>query len=277
MAAGTTRVEVAFDGADDAALTQAALFAAGALGTWERDESIVAWFDAQGPVDAVIEIFGSHRITHAHEPDRDWQERWKAGIGPVTAGRFQVVPSWLADQHPRSGDDIVIVLDPGRAFGSGHHATTQLCLELLDDVDERHGLAGRTVADVGCGSGILAIAAAALGATVIAVDTDPAAIEVTTANARANRVSVDVRLGGIEVVDEPADVVLANLVTDLIAALAAPLARRADQYLVVSGIAATRHQVALGPLADNGFTVLDQRERDGWVAARLDRTDKAAP
>jgi SAM-dependent methyltransferase len=136
-------------------------------------------------------------------------------------GRIVVVPSWLAEDHEPRPDELTLVLDPGRAFGSGHHATTTLCLELLDELD----LDGRRVADVGCGTGVLAIAAAARGADVVAVDVDPDAVEVTRDNAARNGVHLDARVGSVELVPPPT-VVVANLVTDVIAALAVPAGRR---------------------------------------------------
>ena len=119
-------------------------------------------------------------------------------IQPVRAGRMVVVPTWLAEDHVPADGDVTLVLDPGQAFGSGHHATTRLCLTELQE-----GLAaGDRVLDVGCGTGVLAIAAALLGAgTVEAVDVDGDAVVATRRNARANDVEVAVHLGGVEDVE----------------------------------------------------------------------------
>ena len=112
--------------------------------------------------------------------DRDWSETWRDGIEPLRFGRLLVMPRSSTSQP--CPDDAVVRLDPGLAFGTGTHATTALCLERL----ARMPLEGRRVLDVGSGSGILAIAAARLGATAVAVDHDPQARRATLENARAN-------------------------------------------------------------------------------------------
>lgn len=242
---------------EDSDLLAARLWAAGALGVWERADELVAWFDEPG-----VEVPDGGRWER--EPDRDWQSEWKASIAPVRAGRFTVVPSWLADDHPVRAGLETIVLDPGRAFGSGHHATTVLCLELLDGLELR----GRRVADVGCGSGVLAIAAARRGAEVVAVDLDAVAVAVTRENAVANGVHLDVRHGSVGALTGSADVVVANLLTDTVAELAGALVAATTGILVVSGITAERSTVALDPLQAAGMEHVEVHERDGWIAAR---------
>lgn len=242
----------------DAAIVGAQLWAAGAMGVWEQPEALVAWFEeAQDDVPP-----GGHWEI---EPDRDWQEEWKATVRPVTAGRITIVPSWLADEHRPAPDEVTLVIDPGRAFGSGHHATTTLCLELLQELE----LAGSSVLDVGCGTGILALAARRLGATtVLAVDVDADAVEVTIENAVRTELAVDARVGSAEAADEPVDVVLANLVTDTIVALADGLvaAVAPGGWLIASGISADRAPTATATLRARGLGIEAIRERDGWVA-----------
>jgi ribosomal protein L11 methyltransferase len=263
--ASTARVEVAAD-PSRAEEIAAHLFAAGALGVWERPDTLVAWFtrrpDALGANLDTVAVW-------SHEPDRDWQEAWKRTIRPVRAGRFVVVPTWLADEHHAEPDDRVIVLDPGRAFGSGHHATTVLCLETLDELDRDGLLDGRELADVGCGSGILAIAAARCGAQVTAIDIDPAAVEATRTNAEANAVTIDVRHGSVDALEHPASIVVANLLTDVVGTLAERLVAEATDLLIVSGITEDRREVALGPLRAAGAIVTEVRSRGGWIAATL--------
>jgi ribosomal protein L11 methyltransferase len=241
----------------DRELLAARLWALGALGVWDRGGELVAWFDE--PVDGAPAA-GRWEL----EPDRDWQAEWKATIRPVRAGRIVVVPSWLASEHRPADDELTLVIDPGRAFGTGHHPTTVLCLEALDGLD----LAGRTVADVGCGTGVLAIAAARRGAEAVAVDVDRDAVTVTGENAARNGVRVEARHGGVEVLEGPADVVVANLLTDTVAHLAVPLVDASSGVLVVSGITAERQAVALDPLRAAGMEPIEVRERDGWVAVR---------
>lgn len=239
------------------------LWQAGALGLWERPDRLVAWFAE--PVDTL-----PRGATWSTEPDRDWQAEWKATIEPVRAGRITVVPSWLAAEHPppgpttdASGDTrITIVLDPGRAFGTGHHATTTLCLELLDALD----LDGRTVADIGCGTGILAIAAAMCDARALGVDIDPDAVAVARANARRNGVEVEVAVGSVDALAGRADVVVANLVTDVVVALAPRLVAATTGILIVSGVAAGRRARVVAALTRQDAVIEDVRERDGWIA-----------
>ncbi len=253
--AATHRLVLPCDG-EDADTLAARLWACGALGVWERSGELVAWFDevTDGvPGGGVWE----------REPDRDWQAEWKASVAPVRAGRFVVVPTWLADDHVPDAGDEVLVLDPGRAFGSGHHATTALCLEALDGLD----LEGRTLADIGCGSGVLAIAAARRGARVVAVDLDADAVEATRENAERNGVELDVRHGGVDALDAPCEVVVANLLTDTVAALASGLVAATTSDLIVSGVTDERREVALRPLTEAGFIPRQVRERDGWIAA----------
>jgi len=251
----------------------ARLFAAGAIGVWERPDELVGWFaERPGNLGADLDLIAEWSI----EEDRDWQAEWKATIGPIAAGRFIIVPSWLADDHQPDEDEIMIVLDPGRAFGTGHHATTAMCLELLEDIDRTSSLDGQQVADIGCGSGILAIAAAKLGASVVGVDTDPAAIAVTHENAAANGVAISTTVGSTDVLDGGYDVVVANIITDAIAELAAELTRLADTTtgpkLVVSGVSVERRTVAIDPLIDLGWSIVTERHRDGWLAALLERS-----
>jgi ribosomal protein L11 methyltransferase len=254
------------------------LWALGATGLEERPTTLLAWFEAGAAGDhptldedlaaRVPELAPAARRWSV-EPDRDWQSEWKATIAPVRAGRIVVVPSWLAPTHEPGDDELTLVLDPGRAFGSGHHATTLLCLELLDELDEELSLTGRTLADVGCGTGVLAIAAAARGAVVTAVDVDPTAVAVTRENAERNGVELHTSTGSVEAVAEPAEVVVANLVTDVIVSLAADLVAATRSVLIVSGIATVRRDRALAALTRAGAGVVEVRERDGWLAARL--------
>lgn len=243
----------------DPAIVGAQFWAAGAMGVWEQPEALVAWFEERRDD---VPAGGRWEI----EPDRDWQAEWKAGIGPVRAGRVVVVPTWLADDHRPAPDEVTLVLDPGRAFGSGHHATTTLCLELLQELD----IDGRRVLDVGCGTGVLGLAAARLGAhPVVAVDVDPDAVDVTRENVARLDVPMDVRLGSVDVGGpEPADVVLANLVTDTIVALADRLvgAVAPGGWLIASGISTDRAPTVMDALRVRGLDIGATRERDGWLA-----------
>ena len=263
-ATATQRLEIPIGGdhGSDTEVLVASLWSAGALGVWEQPDTVIAWFTQRHELrDPRLE--GGRWV---EEPDRDWQAEWKASIGPVRAGRTAVVPTWLIDDHQPGQDELTLTLDPGRAFGSGHHATTLMCLEALDELDLAGCLAGRRIADVGCGSGVLAIAAAARGAHVQAVDIDPAAVDVSRENAERNGVHLDVHRGSVDSLDGPVEIVVANLVTDVVADLAGALVAATTDRLIVSGITEARAEVALAPLRGAGADLEEIRERDGWVA-----------
>jgi ribosomal protein L11 methyltransferase len=162
----------------------------------------------------------------------DWAEAWKSHFPVLRVGRRIVIrPTWR--RHCRRPDDLVLSLDPGMAFGTGLHPTTRLCLAAIETFADE-GLLGRgragdgcaRVIDVGCGSGILAIAAGKLGAgELLGVDTDPIAVESTIANARLNGLTrrIRVRQGSVPSGEAPFDLVLANLIASLLVRLAGSL------------------------------------------------------
>ena len=139
--------------------------------------------------------------------DEDWRDAWKKYFGVQRIGRrLVIVPSWV--EHRPKPDDIVLRIDPGMAFGTGQHPTTAMCLAALEDIVA----GGASVLDLGCGSGILAIAAAKLGAgSVVAIDNDPQAIKATRANAAGNNVAIEAREGTLDAVNQQFDVVVANI------------------------------------------------------------------
>ena len=156
---------------------------------------------------AAMQQFPRVELTARPIYEQDWAVNWREFFGVVeTGGRIVVVPTWI-DHQPAPGQ-LVIRLDPGRAFGTGHHETTRLCLRAL----ERHVQPEQAVLDIGTGSGILAIAAALLGAArVLAVDIDPAAVEVARENCRANGVEVELRSGPLGASPGLFDVLVANI------------------------------------------------------------------
>ena len=191
----------------------------------------------------------------------DWADRWRRFHRPVLVrDRLFVRPPWC---EPRPGT-LDVVIDPARAFGTGAHPTTRLCLELLLELDPRGSLA-----DLGCGSGVLAIAAARLGfGPVIAVDSDGAALEATRANAGANGVVLEAveRRNLREQVAPPATTVVANLTRSLLLRVAG-LMSEPPAALVVSGMLAAEADeaaAAFSPLRERG-----RRRAGGWSALLL--------
>jgi len=182
----------------------------------------------------------------------DWADGWRAFHHGVRVGRLWVGPPW---EEPPDGA-VAVVIDPGRAFGTGAHATTRLCLELLQDVKPT------SLLDVGCGSGVLSVAAAKLGfAPVHAVDIDEVSLETTRANAAANEVPVAV---GIELLRS--ELALMNIALDVVERM---LPELPVERAITSGYLEPDEPHA------EGWYRLERRLRDGWAADLLERASLA--
>ncbi|MEG0511102.1 MAG: 50S ribosomal protein L11 methyltransferase [Clostridia bacterium] len=199
--------------------------------------------------------------------DEDWSEVWKKFYKPFRVGTKLVVkPTW--EPFERKQGDLVIELDPGMAFGTGTHETTFMCMQLL----ERHLTQGMRVMDVGTGSGILAIAAAKLGAKeVLAIDIDPDAVKVAKENITLNHVNENVRVVVGDLVKSeamPCELAVANIVADAICMLAGPLTRHLVPHglLLCSGIIREREQDVLVAAKAAGYQQVDRIEKGEWVA-----------
>ena len=206
---------------------------------------LIAYTDASGE-ERLWHSFGGVR---GEDVAADWRDRWKSFHHPVRIGPLWIGPPW---EDPPA-DATAIVIDPGRAFGTGAHPTTQLCIRLLLDLER-----GSAV-DFGCGSGVLAIVAAKLGfGPVIAVDSDANAVEATGANAAANGVDIDVLQTDVLAEPLPAgDVAIANITWPAVRALAPRLRAR---LLVTSGYLVTDDESVVG------FRRLRRVTHDGWAA-----------
>jgi ribosomal protein L11 methyltransferase len=199
--------------------------------------------------EAALRVLAAFPDARTTEVEEGWEDRWREFHDAVRIGPLWVGPPW---QEP-PGDAVAVVVDPGRAFGTGAHPTTRLCLELL--LREERG----SVLDVGCGSGVLAVAAAKLGhAPVIAVDLDEAAVQATRTNAERNGVAVDVRrLDALGATPPAAQLALANIAFDAVQALGS----RVDVSRIV-----TSGYLAADVPALHGFRRLRRHELDGWAA-----------
>jgi ribosomal protein L11 methyltransferase len=211
--------------------------------------------------------FGAQMITVDIVPDEDWAESWKQFFITREVGKsFVIVPSW--EEAPATSR-YRIKLDPGQAFGTGEHATTRLCLEML----ERHLKAGNQVMDVGCGSGILSIAACLLGAgSVIATEVDPPAHAAALENFKRNDVNVELLLTKeIPLSAEPVDVIVSNIVSAVIIRLAPDVARviKMNGKWLISGIIPSNWPDVKQAAEANGFHVDAMEEEDGWIGACL--------
>ena len=217
--------------------------------------------------------FGSLLLTMENVEDADWENNWKAFYKPMEIGeRLIVIPDWEeADPNGR----VALRLNPGLIFGTGSHATTRLCLQAL----ERLVQPGMRVLDLGCGSGILSIAALLLGAdSAFGCDIDDKAVDVAYENAALNGIGKDrytVRAGDVlsdrklrADMGAGYDIVVANIVADVIIALAATARdlMAPGGYFLCSGIIDDRAAEVKGKLVENGFTILEENTSEGWYS-----------
>ena len=208
------------------------------------------------PVAQVDELLAAFPGASVRPVPEGWEDAWRSFHHPVTAGGLWIGPPWEAPPDPANA----VVIDPGRAFGTGAHPTTRLCVELLAAIPGPRG----SLLDVGCGSGVLAIAGARLGfAPVAAVDDDPVAVETTRANAAVNDVLVDARVLDAETEPLPGgELAVANV---LLRPVEAILARLDTDEAITSGYLAGERP------AHDGWAHLETLELDGWAADRLRR------
>jgi ribosomal protein L11 methyltransferase len=207
--------------------------------------------------------------------DEDWADAWKAYFPVLRVGRRVVIrPTWR--RHRARTGDVVVAMDPGMAFGTGLHPTTRLCLAGLEPLADDGRLAEARVLDVGCGSGVLAIAAVLLGAaSASGVDIDPIAIEATEANAARNDLTgrVTARVGRLPSGEPPFDIVLANLIAGVLVPLAPALRdeMRPGGTLLASGIFIDREAEVRTAFESVGLVVGERTAEGDWVALRADR------
>lgn len=209
---------------------------------------------------------GSYEITSSVISSADWENEWRKYYAPIRLGKIVIVPAW---QKAPENAEIPVFIEPGMAFGTGNHETTSMCVELM----QKAGLAGKTVIDMGCGSGILGIAAAKLGAkSVILSDIDPQAVEASNANIALNGAGNICRtvLGDLNTDSVKADAVIANITADILLKLKSKLgdALTTGGYAVISGIINARANDVKAGFSEM-FDIIQICRKGEWQAMLL--------
>ena len=214
---------------------------------------------------------GEGKVEFEKMYEEDWANNWKKYYKPSKVGEKIVVkPIW--EEYEVKDEELVVELDPGMAFGTGEHETTRMCIQALEKYVQKDS----TVFDVGCGSGILAIAAAKLGAKLaVGVDLDPVAVESAKENVGFNNIdNIEILHGNlIEVIDGKADIVVANIIAEIICILTEDVSRviKPNGYFITSGIIHGRVEMVTNKLEECGFEVVKVNKDGEWncIIAKL--------
>lgn len=216
--------------------------------------------------------FGELKVTGKFEDDSEWKDKWKEFFKPSKISDHIVVkPTW--EEYGKEDGEMVLEIDPGMAFGTGTHETTSMCVEML----EKYIKKGDNVLDVGCGSGILSIAAAFLGAgDVLGVDIDPIAVEVSSENIKLNKVEdiSNAQFGDLtKGIDYEADIVVANLMADLVIMLSSDVAKhmKKNGCFISSGILTEKEFVVSEAIRKANFKIVEIVKKGEWccIVARF--------
>ncbi len=222
-----------------------------------------AWFENPDVQRVAAELSDVRaRIAWAVVPDTDWQIAWRAGFSPIhISERLVIAPPWNAPED-------ALIIEPGQGFGTGSHPTTVQMLRAIDELAD----SSASALDIGCGSGILALAAASLGLRARGVDIETAAIADAKANAARNALSATFSTTPIEDLEGRADLVLANLHAELISHFAGNLERLTGEWLILAGILADREPIARAAL-DECLTLTERHVDGEWVSLRYRRVE----
>ena len=203
----------------------------------------------------------------------DWSKKWKEHWKPSKISeKIVICPTW--EKYEAKEDEIIVNIDPGNAFGTGTHATTQLCVRAC----EKYMKANSTIADVGCGTGILAICAMKLGAKdADAVDNDPIAVETATINAKVNNeLTIDFKTAtSDDLASDKYDFVFANILHNVLAEIMSDLKRimKIGAKIVLSGILEEKQQVVIDAFEKNNMKLIEKMQQKEWVAFVVERED----
>lgn len=263
--------------------TEWELYDANLLENMPLDVEIHAWFNVEQPITKLLNNiieklsilkqintsipFGTLNVEYKLADDNEWKDKWKEYFKPLHIGNHIVIkPSW--EQYEKKDSDIIIELDPGMAFGSGTHATTYMCIELL----EKHIKSESTIIDIGTGSGILAIAAALLGAkNVLGLDINYDAVQVAKENVIKNNLSNKITILQSDLlssVNGKYDIAVANIIADAVIMLTPDVINvlNKDAIYIVSGILQERENDVIKKAISCGFKTIEVLHRDEWCA-----------
>lgn len=195
----------------------------------------------------------------------DYENEWKKYYNPIKTKNITIVPTWI--EYNPGKDEKIMRLDPGMAFGTGSHATTRMCLELMD-------VEGKDVIDVGCGSGILGIAAKICGAkSVYMCDIDAQAVEFATKNAELNNVVATIEKADLLEGEQQVDFIFANITADILMRFSKSIGKhlRENGTIVLSGIIDTRLDEVIQCYQSAGYQIVERMAIDDWRALKLKR------
>lgn len=217
------------------------------------------------------EELGSWDFVYSEKENEDWSKKWKEKWDVTqVSDRITVVPDWI-DYKPKRDDEVIIKLEPGCAFGTGTHATTQLCMKAI----EKYMTAGAVVADIGMGSGILAICAKKFGADyVYGCDNDETVIDVAKENAIKNGVECEFELNTADKISRKFDFVLANILHNVLAEIMGDLKAimKDGAYMVLSGILDEKKPVVLDAIKTYNLKLIEEMHQNQWVALVVKKT-----
>lgn len=225
-----------------------------------------AFFEYKKAIEKALNSKINLEISVEKKPNLDWINEYKKGIEPIAVGSFFVRPSWCekANLKDENGRDLIdLVIDPALAFGSGHHESTNMCLELIS----KYAKNGKTALDVGCGSGILSIALSKFGLKVSSCDTDEQAISATKENALKNGTQLEnIWVGSIANLQKEYDIVVANIIADVILMLKNDLRKSVKNggILILSGILEKYLDRIKSSFSD--LELLEISQKNEWVS-----------
>jgi ribosomal protein L11 methyltransferase len=249
----------------------------GSLGSLDQVQSITAYFPEKAKLRSILAelqvislLVNSTgpdvpmRIEYSQIPDTDWNESWKKSFTPIDIGEhFSILPPW---ERP-SGGRIPLIIDPGMAFGTGHHETTRSCLVLMERYAD--AVKKERFLDLGTGTGLLAMAALALGfRSVVGIDTDPLAIEASLRNIALNKANrIELHEGGIDRCKGEFDMIAANLISGTLVQLAGDIASRLVPagIVIMSGILKGQDDEVVATAKNNGMDCVERLFDGKWV------------